>query len=109
MQALDGERVGLAERFLQSTRGLSLVDAFALALAKHLDAILLTGDGALRALAAREAADCHGLLWLFDAMEEEGVLSRRSLQTALERVTAHPRCRLPREEVRKRLQRYERG
>ncbi len=80
VHALDGEGVGLAERFLQSTRGLSLVDAFALALAKHLD-----------------------------AMEEEGVLSRRSLQTALERVTAHPRCRLPREEVRRRLQRYERG
>ena len=109
VHALDGEGVGLAERFLQSTRGLSLVDAFALALAKHLDAILLTGDGALRALAAREAVECHGLLWLFDAMEEEGVLSRRSLQTALERVTTHPRCRLPREEVRKRLQRYERG
>jgi hypothetical protein len=58
----------------------SLVDAFALALAKHLDAIPLTGDGALRGLAAREAMECLGLLWLFDAMEGQGVLSRRSLQ-----------------------------
>jgi hypothetical protein len=102
---VDAEGVLLAARCRESAR-LSLVDAFALALAKRLGAILLTGDRALRALAEREAVECHGLLWLFDMIEEAEALSARSLLAALERVAAHPRCRLPRDEVRNRLARY---
>ncbi len=109
MLGLDEAGVSKAERFRVAERQLSLVDAFALALAQRLGAVLLTGDAILRRLAAKEDVECHGLLWLFDVFEGEGTLSTASLGTALERVASHPRCRLPKDEVRQRIGRYRQG
>ena len=55
--------VGNALRYRQQRASLSVPDSFALALAKERAWLLLTGDNALRNLAAAENVECHGVLW----------------------------------------------
>ena len=43
----------------------------------------LGGDGALRQLAADEAVECHGVLWLLDEMHDAAVVSIRQLYEGL--------------------------
>ena len=101
VEALDGAGVTLAIGYQRRCRDLSLPDGFALALAKTNAWTLLTGDRALRTLAAGELVDCHGVLWLLDRMLETGVANRVELHEGLQTLSNHPRCRLPRVEVRK--------
>ena len=68
--------------------------------------MLLTGDRVLRNLAASEGVVCHGLLWLLDYMSDIEVTDRGALYSALKAISAHPRCRLPRADVSKRLVRW---
>lgn len=53
-----------------------------------------------------EEVAVHGVLWLFDRMHEEGVADGNKLGTSLRVIAAHPRCRLPKAEIEKRLQIY---
>ena len=106
IEELDAEGVRRAIDYRRSRRALSLPDVFALELARRHSWILLTGDGALRALARELQVDCHGVLWVLDRMQEEAVLSVRALLDGLRRIEAHPRCRLPKRDVRIRLERY---
>ena len=106
VEGLDGSGVGLALSYQQRCRSLSLPDSFALALAKANSWTLLTGDAGLRKLAAAESVDCHGVLWLLDRMFEGRVADRNELHTGLQAISAHPRCRLPKSEINKRLQAY---
>ena len=85
---------------------LSLPDCFALALATRGEWILLTGDRELRRLAVSEHVECHGVLWLMDRMIETASASVRQLHDGLEAIFVHPRCRLPKGEVRTRLECY---
>ena len=101
--ALDGDGVALALEYHRANWSLSLPDSFALALAKTSGWMLLTGDARLRQVAGREGVDCHGALWLLDRLLEEAVVSRERLRAGLEAISRHPRCRLPKAEVRARL------
>ena len=103
VEALDSAGVSLALGYRRSRAGLSLPDAFALALAKSNAWMLLTGDADLRQLAEREVVVCHGILWLLDRMFEERVAGRHTLHAGLQAMSSHPRCRLPRVEVQRRL------
>jgi hypothetical protein len=104
---LDPHRqVALAMRHMQAQRHLTVPDSFALALAKRNGWTLLTGDGPLRELAKAEGVDCHGVLWLLDEFETQGAATFVQLHGGLERISAHPRCRLPRREIAIRLSRY---
>jgi hypothetical protein len=85
---------------------LSLADSFALVLAKEREWLLLTGDGALRALAAAEKVETHGILWVLDMMEEAGTPCIQLLHDGLEAIASHQRCRLPHREITIRLERY---
>lgn len=104
--ALDGDGVTQALRYRRRRPALSLPDCFAPALAVRSRWILLTGDAELRRLASAEGVDCHGVLWLMDELLHVAVASARQLHDGLEAISAHPRCRLPRGEVRARLTRY---
>lgn len=95
-----------AEGYRKISRALSLSDSFALSLAKEHGFILLTGDQKLRVLAEQETVDVHGLLWLLDRMEAQAVCALAVLNHGLQRITAHPRCRLPAKEVNARFARY---
>jgi len=103
---VDGAGVKLALGYRTRQKRISVSDAMSLALAKRIGGTLMTGDAILRRLAEEDDVDCHGLLWLFDVLENERVLDARGLLTALEKIHSHPRCRLPEGEVLKRLERY---
>ena len=103
---LDGDGVSLALGFRRNNPSLSLPDSFALALAKLNSWILLSGDGELRELALSEGVVCHGVLWLIDQVFEHGLASADQVCSCLQAIASHPRCRLPRHEIRARIRRY---
>lgn len=104
--SLAGEGVALAAAFRRADARLSLPDALALALAKIGGYTLLAGDAALRAMAEIEKVDCHGALWVVDEISARGLATHQNLHAALTAISQHPRCRLPRSEVRRRLERW---
>lgn len=82
---------------------LSVPDTFAFAIAESRGWGLLTGDGTLRELAVAEQIDMHGVLWLFDQLADGNHVGFDRLRDGLSNLFAHPRCRLPANEVRRRL------
>ncbi len=109
VRSLTGEQVREAQRLRTMERKISIHDSYALSLAKAEAAILLAGDAAMRRLADAEGLRCHGLLWIFDELESRQVIAEAALYESLNRVAEHPRCRLPLEAVRQRLERYSGG
>lgn len=89
----------------QYTR-LSVPDTFAFAIAESRRWGLLTGDSTLRELAVAEQIDMHGVLWLFDQLADGNHVGFDRLHGGLTNLFAHPRCRLPANEVRRRLARF---
>lgn len=87
---------------------LSIPDTFAFAIAESRQWTLLTGDGGLRELALGEQIEMHGVLWLFDQFADGNHVALDRLHEALSTLFAHPRCRLPGHEVRRRLARFAR-
>lgn len=106
VEELDADGVQRARAYQHQTPALSLPDCFALALAQTRSWVLLSGDRALRQLASAEAVECHGVLWLLDAMDHAAVVGIRELYDGLTAITKHPRCRLPKPEIRRRLDSY---
>ena len=100
---LTDETLQLAVSYTRSNKELSLPDCFALALAKTNNWTLLTGDARLRRKASGEQIACHGVLWIFDRMMEHNVLDIPLLRSGLQAIANHPRCRLPRAEIKRRL------
>ena len=99
IEELDSTGVACALRYRREQPLISLP----VALAARNTWTLLTGDGALRELASEECVDCHGVLWLLDQMFEVSAASANELHAGLEAISTHPRCRLPKAEIRKRL------
>jgi hypothetical protein len=108
VEALDPDGLQLALHYQARVPALSLPDTFALALAKTNGWILLAGDGDLRRLAAAEAIDHHGVLWVLDQLLDQAQATPQFLHAALSALSAHPRCRLPTRDIRERLERYAR-
>lgn len=106
VEELDGDGVSLALGYRRERRSLSLPDSFALALAKTNAWTLLSGDRELRELAEEEEVRCHGVLWLLDQIFEHRIIDQDELCVGLSKIAAHPRCRLPKSEIRKRLLAY---
>lgn len=100
---LDGAGVALARGYGKANAGLSVPDCFALALAKVNNWSLLTGDARLRQEADRQAVACNGFLWLIDQLIHHEVTGSREILVGLLAVGNHPRCRLPRSEVKRRI------
>lgn len=106
IEQLDGAGVSLALAYRKRMPALSLPDCFALALAQIHSWILLSGDSALSRLATDEDVECHGVLWFLDKMHDANVVSIRKLHNGLTAISQHPRCRLPKYEIRRRLNSY---
>ena len=102
---LTGEQVELARAYRRETPALSWPAVFALAGAVSKNGTLLTGDRRLRELAFEKHVTCHSLLWLLDEMHLGGI-ANDLLHAALQTISAHPRCKLPRREVEQQLVRY---
>ena len=106
---LDGDSVNLAITYQRREQALSLPDCFALALAQTRSWTLLSGDSVLRRLATDEGVVCHGVLWLLDEMQTAAVVGTQQLYDGLTAISQHPRCRLPKSEIRHRLADYAEG
>ena len=109
VRSLTGEQLTEAQRLRSLERRISIHDSYALSLAKAEAAILLAGDMAMRRLAEAQEVRCHGVLWVFDRLEEHQVVNVAALHEGLSRVVAHPRCWLPHGTVEQRLRRYREG
>jgi len=101
--ALDAEEVAFAQKTQQQRQKLSLPDCFAVTYARRPGHMLLTGDAALRICARDIGVTCHGLLWLLDQLVALNAASPATFCAALRVIVAHPRCRLPSAEVKRRL------
>lgn len=106
VEELTSREVVRATIVRRSRPALSVPDSFAFSLAEARGWVLLTGDGDLRQFAVAQKLEVHGALWLFDHLEAGRHLSLRELHTSLTSIAAHPRCRLPTAEIRRRLTRY---
>lgn len=98
----EGE-VESAQAYRRTNPRLALPDTFALALAKSRNWLLLTGDAQLRSAAEEERVECHGVLWVLDAIHAERVVGTDVLLAGLERLAQHPRVRLPRAQISARV------
>ena len=106
VEELDGNGAKRAIAYRRREPALSLADCFALTLAKTRAWVLLSGDRTLRQLAAEETVECHGVLWILDQMCNASAVSIPQLHVGLTAISKHPRCRLPKAEVRRRLAHY---
>ena len=84
---------------------LSLEDCSVFQLAIEKQAILLTGEKTLLNCARRANVEAHGIIWLFDLMLEEEVLTLKAASKAMERLMA-TNPRLPLDECHKRLRKW---
>ena len=103
---LDPQEALAAQALARSKPRLSSADCWAAICARRDDHRLLTGDAFLRAYAEDQGLDCSGILWLLDRMHNSGVATPMSLFEGLTRISQHPRCRLPRDEIEKRLKKW---
>jgi len=90
------------EKLARKHRRVSVNDLFALHLAQRERAVLITGDGSLRALAESQDVAVHGVLWVLDELVNGGFLSQGEAANALRAMQSH-KARLPHKEVLKRL------
>lgn len=103
---LDSRELSAATILARENGHLSASDTFAFALAKHRAWPLVSGDAGLRRVSEAQQVEAHETLWLVDQLEAAEVCCRVELEQGLSRATAHPRCRLPKAGVAKRLGRY---
>ena len=103
---VEPEEFDLAMEYQMKYHALTMYDAFALAIAKSRGWILLTGDKPLRIAAAKEHVECHGVIWVYDELQAVGKLTPAEYRTAigdLIRTVQNGHCRLPLEELKRRL------
>lgn len=83
--------------------GLSVTDLSVLELAAIHKATLLTGDGAIRKTARSKHITVRGILWVFDQLVHEALISQTDAVNKLEKLKAI-NTRLPIEEIDKRIE-----
>ena len=104
---LPGESVLRAQQIARDMPYLSIHDGFAFALAETCPGcILLTGDGALRALANAQDMEVHGVLWVIDELHRHAIRTAENLLTALQLLAGDPTVRLPHRELAAYIKRY---
>lgn len=95
LRELSGASVARAQAYFQQNRELSLNDCFALVLAEaEENAILFTGDGALRAFASSRGIQTHGVLWAVEQMVDAAIIDKATALAALEVFREDPLVRL---------------
>lgn len=108
IRELSGEEIEVIQELASRERRISIADASILFLAERDRFTLLVGDAALRAVAESRGIECHGVLWVLDELERQGLATLSALLEALSLIAGDRRCRLPRAEIESRLKRYSR-
>jgi len=83
-------------------------DCSVLFLAMKLDAILISGDKALRGAGKARHVEVHGTIWIMDQLVEGRMMNGETAAAKLEHLLSMERY-LPAEEVRIRLKRWRQG
>ncbi|MGG2398416.1 PIN domain-containing protein [Pseudomonas sp. SH1-B] len=99
---LESQAMVYAFELIQRVNGPSRNDCFALALAKQQSCPLLSGDQALRRVAAAEAVVVMGTIWLVEEMIHHDLISIERARNAYLRMRANAR-RLPWDNALQRL------
>lgn len=84
---------------------LSDQDCSAYYYARELNILLLTGDKVLRRKAEIDGIEVHGILWLFDQMVNDEVLSQQQAHTFLT-ILMDSNRRLPQDECKRRIKEW---
>lgn len=105
---IPGKDVLRAQALVRATPRISIHDGFALVLTEsHPNAMLMTGDEALKRLAAQRGIEVHGVLWAIEEIDREQCALRENLRAALEGFLNDPTVRLPRREITVMLKRFD--
>lgn len=94
-----------ARAYSEMYRRLSIYDTIALSIAKSRKWILLTGDKRLREAAEKESVECHGIIWIYDELKDDGMMTNKEYHSAIADLTEaveNGLCRLPKDELEKR-------
>ena len=102
---LVGEQVAEVVTLRSTYRRPSVNDLFALVLARHLRATLLTGDRHLREAAEKEQVEVHGSLWVLDEMVRHEIVPAERAADAL-RHMLRSGSRLPSDEAQRRIEQW---
>lgn len=102
---LSGDQLNDVVRLAGAYSRPSPQDLSTLVLARKIEAVLLTGDGALRDAAEAEGLEVHGVLWILDRMVDGAILTEPEAVRSLKLIT-RAGSRLPGDEVRQRLRRW---
>jgi len=86
---------------------LSIADCSCLYLSQKQSATLLTGDAALRRIAAENDIAVHGILWVFDEIVKNGLVPHNEAADKLTRLM-EINLRLPSKECNKRIKAWQR-
>jgi len=84
--------IKIEENFVEMTRdenlsrSLSIADRSVWFISKKEDGILLTSDGMLRKMAKKHRIDTHGLLWVFDRMVREQLITTDKAISKLQQI-----------------------
>ena len=104
--SLAGEQVETVIKCGVRYKSLTANDCFSLVLAETIaEAILLTGDGDLRKAAQRHKVETHSIIWLCEQMRDCQTVDEKILLVALESLRDDPRCRIPRRELNRLIER----
>jgi hypothetical protein len=104
---LSGDELAIVQEINAQRSGLSLPDCSALVCAMRPNFALLTSDGPLRAEAKRRKIPLYGILWLLDELEQTHQVACKILMDGLSQLAALPSCRLPPNEMKARLERWQ--
>lgn len=105
VESLDADGVQTAISYQAERTALSLVDAFALALAQARRWQILTEDRTMRRFAESKRIAHSDALWVVDRMLESDVLSRSEAFAALKAMHDDPRCPVSKNELVSRIER----
>ena len=103
VEPLDSAGVDEAIAYQSKRTALSLVDAFALALARRQGWQLLTEDRLMRSVAQSEGIELRDVLWIIDSMLTAGILLKAQVVSVLEAMRDDSRCPVPRRELELRI------
>ena len=105
MESMDAEGVEAAIAYQSERPALSVVDAFALALADREGWHLLTEDRTMRSVAQSKGIAHRDALWVVDTMLAVGILSASQVLAVLKTMRKDPRCPVPNPELTARIRR----
>lgn len=102
---LSPQELEAVQELKMGSKGLSTPDCFALICAQRQNHKLITSDGLLRKVAKSKKVDVYGLFWLMDSLEIAGI-SYTLLHEALQKISNDVKCRLPKDEINTRLNKW---